>query len=94
MTTPEHLNLARAANHRRTWIGFGAALLVCSVFWYPIILDDEAAGIAALRRAYPGATICFISDPLQEIKRWICGINALAAIGFMVRGLMIRLPSE
>ncbi|MCW1926044.1 hypothetical protein OKA05_26025 [Luteolibacter arcticus] len=93
MTTPGHLNRTRAANHRRAWIGFGAALLVCSAFGYWVVSDDSEDRMATVRRAHPGVTICFAADPLQEIKLWVCGINAMAAIGIIVRGLLIRLPA-
>jgi len=92
MTSPEHLNRIRAGNHRRAWIGFGAALLVCSIFCHWVVVDAEAAQMAAARRSRPGVTICFFRDPLTEMKLWVCGINAVAAVGIIVRGLMIRLP--
>lgn len=93
MTTPGHGNRERAADHRRAWTGFGATLLVCSVFCYPVVLDEGAGRIAAMERAHPGVAFCFVRDPRQEMALWICFVNALAALGIIVRGLLIRPPA-
>ena len=93
MSTTGGIHRIRAVNHRRLWIGFGVALFVCSAFCYWVVLDAEATLMAAARRSRPGVTLCFFRDPLTEAKLWVCGINALAAVGIIVRGLMIRLPA-
>jgi hypothetical protein len=87
------INRTRAAERRLAWIGFGTALLVCSAFGYWVIVKDEAALEAAVRRANPSYNIGFSRGLLGEIKLWSCGINALAGVGIIVRGLMIRVPA-
>jgi hypothetical protein len=83
----------RMANARRAWIVSGAALLLCSSVWFWILSDDDEDHREALRRAHPGLTICFASDPLLEAKLWICGVNALVGAGVMLRGFRIRVPA-
>ena len=83
----------RMANARRAWIVSGFALLACSALWFWMLRDEGEEHLAAVRRANPGLTICFVSDPFLEAKLWICGINALAGAVAIIRGFLIRLPA-
>lgn len=83
----------RIANARRAWLASGTALLLCSAIWFWILSDDDEQHLAALRRAHPGLTICFVSDPLLDAKRWVCAVNALVGCGVIFRGLRILVPA-
>jgi len=88
MTTPGQTDRTRAANHRRAWIGFGAVLLACWPFYCCAILDSRAT-----IPSHPGVVSCFGRDPLRDLQLWICGITPVAALGIILRGVLIRLPA-